>query len=89
MRKRIGRRDNWLCQWQWRDELGKPRICLAPAREVDHIRPGNDHRDENLRCLCTYHHAKKSSNEGNAAQAVKRRQINKRFVRVEDHPGLL
>ncbi|MEU0674484.1 hypothetical protein ABZ330_16590 [Streptomyces sp. NPDC006172] len=44
---------------------------------------------ENLRSLCTWHHRQKSSREGAAAQAAKRRAIQKRFRRDEAHPGLM
>lgn len=85
IRKRILRRDGKVCQWRLEDG-GK---CLAPATDVDHIRAGDDHSDGNLRSLCYDHHKFKSSQEGAQALAKKRRQISKRFVRSEDHPGLL
>jgi hypothetical protein len=60
-----------------------------PARDVDHIRAGDDHSEGNLRCLCADHHNFKSSQEGAAAAKAKRRRIAKRYVRTEEHPGLL
>jgi 5-methylcytosine-specific restriction enzyme A len=59
------------------------------ATDVDHIRPGDDHSESNLRSLCGFHHQKKSSHEGGAAMAAKRRDIEKKFRRQEAHPGLL
>ncbi|MEU0344227.1 hypothetical protein ABZ092_36135 [Streptomyces bobili] len=44
---------------------------------------------ENLRSLCSYHHKVKSSREGAAAKNAKRRAIEKKFRRTEQHPGLL
>lgn len=64
-------------------------LCGAPATDIDHIVPGDDHSIENLRPLCSPCHSRKSSSEGGAAKAAKRRQIEKRFQRTEDHPGLL
>jgi hypothetical protein len=64
-------------------------ICGDRATDVDHIRPGDDHRDENLRSLCGPHHRRKSSSEGAQAAKAKRQQIRRKFKRVEAHPGLL
>lgn len=58
--------------------------CTDRATEVDHIVPGDDHRPENLRAICTWHHRRKSSAEGNAAR---RRLTTQRPA--EAHPGLL
>lgn len=76
-RQRILRRDRYKCQ-----EIIDGRRHLAPAREVDHIVPGDDHRDENLRAICTACHRKKSSAEGVAAQ-------RRRKAEPEPHPGLI
>lgn len=56
--------------------------CRGPASEVDHIEPGDDHSESNLRALCKRCHAKKSSAEGVAAR---RRCIPD----PEPHPGLI
>lgn len=63
--------------------------CDRRASEVDHIEAGDDHRDANLRSLCTEHHASKSGREGGTASAQKRAEIGKRYRRTERHPGLL
>lgn len=85
IRKRVWVRDQGLCQWRGDDG----RRCLAPARDVDHIKRGDDHRLENLRCLCERHHKFKTSQEGAEAANAKRRQIAGRYTRTEEHPGLL
>jgi hypothetical protein len=64
-------------------------ICGALATDVDHIKNGDDHRDSNLRALCGPHHRQKSSREGAQAANANRRKIAQRFVRDEDHPGLM
>jgi 5-methylcytosine-specific restriction protein A len=84
IRKRVLKRDGWLCQWKL--DQGK---CLRDANEVDHIEAGDNHDERNLRALCAWHHAKKSGGEGARASWAKRRQIDQRFRRTEDHPGLL
>ncbi|WP_411123313.1 HNH endonuclease [Streptomyces sp. x-19] len=42
--------------------------CTAPATDVDHIVPGDDHDPANLQALRRWHHAGKSSPEGAAAR---------------------
>lgn len=58
--------------------------CLITASEVDHIEPGDDHSDENLRAACRSCHSKKSSAEGNNRQR-QLRALRKRPT--ERHPG--
>jgi 5-methylcytosine-specific restriction protein A len=58
--------------------------CTQRATDVDHIGDKNDHRDENLRAICGWHHKKRSSQQGNAAR---KRVSEKR--RPEPHPGLI
>lgn len=57
--------------------------CVMVAREVDHIGDRDDHRPENLRAVCEWHHARRSSAQGNAAR---RRPAERR--QRETHPGL-
>ena len=85
IRRRILKRDGHRCTH--RDDYGTR--CSEPATDVDHIRPGSDHSDANLRSLCSYHHRKKSSAEGAAAKAKARRRHDKKFRRDERHPGLM
>ena len=80
IRSRVLKRDGHACRWV----LDGGRLCGAPASDVDHVRRGDDHRDENLRSLCTYHHRRKTGQEGNAAR-VKRPTIRRP---AERHPGL-
>lgn len=82
---RIMRRDQRMCQWKFDDDT----LCLDPARDVDHIVPGDDHRDANLRALCARHHKRKTGQEGAAAMHARRRKIANSFKRTEEHPGLL
>lgn len=85
IRKRIMKRDGFECQAKLRNG-GR---CGEPATDVDHIDPGDDHRDQNLQALCDWHHKRKSGAEGARAAKRKRAAIKKKFRRVEDHPGLL
>lgn len=78
-RVRVLRRDAYECQA--RDSRGIP--CLAPANQVDHVEPGPDHSLDNLRALCRWHHARKSSAEGAAA----RRPRPRRAREPETHPA--
>lgn len=84
-RKRVLRRDGYRCTAY----LSDGSRCAEPGNEVDHVRPGDDHDDSNLRTLCAWHHARKSAQEGAAAAAAKRRKAAKKFLRTEAHPGLL
>lgn len=84
-RKKRLRKDQYRCQWK----LDSGLTCGAYATDVDHIRPGDDHSPENLRSLCSEHHQIKSSSEGGQARAAKQREIDQRFRRTEEHPGLL
>lgn len=83
LRKRILKRDGHQCQ----TEMSNENICGRRATQVDHIRPGDDHREENLEAICEWHHKKKSSREGNAARRQRQRQKQDQFRVVEDHPG--
>jgi len=64
--------------------LPQPGTCQRPSREADHIVAGDDHRDENLRGICSQCHGWKSSQEGNAAKAAKKKPSG--FF-GESHPG--
>ncbi len=58
--------------------------CRDRATDVDHIEHGDDHDLANLQALCRWHHARKSSAEGNQSR---RRYTNKRPP--EAHPGVI
>lgn len=81
IRRRILARDRYMCQ-HIREDTG--RICGARATDVDHIIPGDDHDDSNLRSLCSWHHDRKSSSEGGRAASRARRT---RAAKFTDHPG--
>ncbi len=57
--------------------------CPARATDVDHIGDRHDHHPDNLRSLCGWHHAQRTSQQANAAKKMKR-QAN----RQRPHPGL-
>jgi 5-methylcytosine-specific restriction protein A len=65
------------------------RLCLEPGIDVDHIRRGDDHRIENLRVICDWHHNEKSAREGAMAYNAKIKASRQKFRREERHPGLL
>ena len=77
-RRLVLERDGYRCT-----ELTDGERCTEPATDVDHRTPGDDHSLPNLRALCRWHHARKSSSEGNAS----RRRFTARRP-VEPHPGM-
>lgn len=79
-RARVLQRDGHACTWIQDDGLR----CAAHATDVDHIVRGEDHSDDNLRSLCSFHHRRKSGREGALARS-KRPTINRP---AERHPGL-
>lgn len=84
LRKQVHRRDQSRCQVRLSES-----ICGEPAVDVDHIRRGDDHRLENLRCICDWHHKAKSAREGAMAYNAKMKHSRQKFRREEKHPGLL
>ena len=64
-------------------------LCGRAGTDVDHIVPGDDHSLMNLRLLCSDCHLKKSAEEGGAAYRAKRRAIENKLRRTEQHPGIL
>src|SRR5690606_18328711 len=81
IRARILARDGGQCTW-----IEHGQRCTSTGTDVDHIRPGDDHDNPNLRTLCQAHHKAKSSSEGGRASARKRA---KRPREPEPHPGLI
>lgn len=77
IRRRILRRDGWVCQIR---SVG----CEIDATDVDHILRGSDHSDANLRSACRRCHSKKSSDEGHARRAELRARKKRPTGR---HPG--
>lgn len=71
-------RDGYRCTVIKRDGCR----CWDPAGEVDHIIPNDDNSPANLAAICTWHHRRKSSIEGNEAR---RRHPASRPP--EPHPG--
>src|SRR5690606_1828016 len=68
-----------------RDPACRVDGCSSPSTEVDHIRPGHDHSESNLRGICSFHHRRKSSMEG-VNQRAKLRKLRRRPE--QRHPGL-
>ena len=85
IRKRIMKRDRGMCQVTMADG----EKCLDLASEVDHKQAGDDHDDLNLQAICSWHHQRKSSQEGGQAAAVRRQATRNKYVRTEAHPGLV
>ena len=76
LRLEILDRDGRVCQIQG------PR-CEGTAREVDHIRPGDDHDPSNLQSACGPCHRTKTGRE-NAARVNRPRRRE-----PEPHPGII
>jgi 5-methylcytosine-specific restriction endonuclease McrA len=83
IRMLVAERDGHRCQEYMRDNSPCPDI----GTECDHIIPlsrgGTDNMD-NLRMLCKWHHARKSSAEGNASKTGVSEQRPK-----PQHPGII
>lgn len=63
----IKRRDQGQCTCSGCDHCtGTP--CRAPGRDVDHIKPGDDHQLANLQLLCRWCHDLKTRHEGTRAR---------------------
>ena len=77
LRRLILERDEHRCTW-----TDNGQRCRQPATDVDHVNRGDDHTPANLRSLCSHHHARKSSSEGNRAR---QRYTNRRPG--EAYPG--
>lgn len=87
IRRVVLERDGGRCTWTDRED-GQWTRCPAPATDVDHIRPGDDHSLENLRSLCGPHHDAKTAKEAGRGRAKRRAEIRKRFRREpEEHPA--
>jgi len=80
-RRRVLHRDGHRCRATHIDGSR----CDMPASDVDHIIAGDDHSEANLQSLCRWHHARKSSAEGQAARGPR----EKRTRAPETHPGSL
>lgn len=63
--------------------------CPEPATDCDHLGERTDHRLHMLTSLCSWHHNKKSSEQGGEARAKQRARNHHKFRRSEKHPGLI
>lgn len=86
---RILRRDHHHCLWGSLPEDHYPvGLCPTQATEVDHIGSDTDHREANLRALCTYHHRVRSGRQGQVASTAAHNARKATLRRVEEpHPG--
>ncbi|WP_068922186.1 HNH endonuclease [Planobispora rosea] len=80
LRPAVLKRDGYRCTETLRDETR----CAETGTDVDHIGDPHDHRLENLRLLCSWHHNKRSAQQGNAARP-KPPSLRRP---TERHPGL-
>lgn len=89
--KPVLKRDGYRCQWGSLETDKAPfGLCERKAREVDHKGASDDHRPENLRSLCTPHHAKRSARQGGKASGDARTaRVAARYRPPDRHPGLL
>jgi hypothetical protein len=69
-------RDSGRCRWV---EAGQR--CRDRGTDVDHIGDPTDHSLSNLRLLCSHHHDRRSSAQGNAARKARRER------NIEQHPA--
>ena len=76
VRRVIGERDGWRCQWPVADlYTGVTHKCLRAGNQVDHKRRdgvADDDSPSNLWVLCDYHHALKTETESVEARRLKR-----------------
>lgn len=68
----------------WKPVGIRRQQCHRSSAEVDHIIPGDNHKDDNLRGICKPCHAHKSSGEGLAAREERKRPTG--FF-TDPHPG--
>lgn len=64
--------------------LPSGKRCPRPGAEADHIGANDDHRQHNLRWLCSHHHKLRTSTQALAARVGPPIQL-----REERHPGRL
>ena len=82
LRQQILARDGRRCQ-AILESTGQK--CGAPGNQVDHInRFGSQTDPNNLQVLCSWHHSKKSSTEGNQSQSPRPTMSRPK----PKHPGL-
>jgi 5-methylcytosine-specific restriction endonuclease McrA len=79
-RAHVLQRDGHRCTWHHAGHR-----CPHPATDVDHIKPGDDHRLANLQSLCADHHRQKTQAE---AQAARRAKASRARRPPEPHPGI-
>jgi 5-methylcytosine-specific restriction endonuclease McrA len=78
IRRAILQRDQHRCTWIQTDGTRCPETTRL---EVDHIANPNDHRPDNLRTLCHWHHARVTAAQSHRAKQAK--------TPTSQHPGLV
>jgi 5-methylcytosine-specific restriction endonuclease McrA len=73
-------RDDHQCTW-----IQDGQRCTQAGTDADHIGDPEDHRPENLRTLCGYHHRKRTALQAVAARGP----LPSRARPRPSHPGLL
>jgi hypothetical protein len=73
-------RDAQQCTW-----IEDGERCPEPGTDADHIGDPEDHRLDNLRTLCGYHHRKRTALQARAARGPMPSRQRPRTT----HPGLL
>lgn len=81
IRPAVLQRDAYRCTATLRDETR----CAEPGTDVDHMGDPQDHSLTNLRLLCSWHHGKRSSRQGNTAR-LRPPPLRRP---PENHPGIL
>lgn len=74
-------RDAHRCTWTYEDG----EQCTEAGTDADHIGDPDDHRLENLRALCEYHHRKRTAMQARAARGETPTRARPRAA----HPGLI
>lgn len=83
----VHQRSGGRCEWKRNPAKGDHRRCPNKADGgVDHYKGRHYHELDGLRDSCHQHHSKKSSQEGNDAQAARKAL---RLRPKEQHPGMI
>jgi 5-methylcytosine-specific restriction protein A len=90
IRNVVLRRDGYRCVWVDHDgTTGRrcPETGTGPGGrlEIDHVGDPTDHRPDNLRTLCAWHHRQRTARQANAAKAPRPTKTRE----PERHPGML
>lgn len=84
IRRQVGNRDRWTCQWP-RDGRANG-ICGSGANQCDHRGDRMSFDPKDLWMLCPWHHRKKTEDESLQARIA---ILAKAKMPIRKHPGLL